>query len=148
MPLLWRIPGVTKNSTSDSLISTVDLPKTILNLLNIKPKFHPRVFQGYDATPILKDPAVKIRDRVLIEHDEEIAKNKIMRLRTLVTEKHRLTIYDGHDNLGDIFNYKSDPDEINNLWNADKELRNKLSEELLREIIRVRPRFPKRNAYN
>ncbi|TFG00477.1 MAG: hypothetical protein EU540_05280 [Promethearchaeota archaeon] len=148
MPLLWRIPGVTETSTSDSLISTVDLPKTILNLLKIHPKFHPRVFQGYDATPILKDPSVKIRDRVLIEHDEEIAKDKIIRLRTLVTEKNRLTIYDGYDNLGDIFNYKSDPDEVNNLWNTDKELRNKLSEELLREIIKVRPRFPKRNAYN
>ena len=135
-------------SVSDSLVSTIDLPKTILNVLGVKEKFHPETFQGHDITPILNDPNQKIRERLLIEHDEEIAKDKIMRLRTLVTEKHRLTVYDGHDNLGDIFNYKSDPDEVNNLWNTDKELRNKLSEELLREIIKVRPRFPKRNAYN
>ena len=148
IPLLWKVPGLTNKSVSDSLVSTIDLPKTILNVLGVKEKFHPETFQGHDITPILNDPNQKIRERLLIEHDEEIAKDKIMRLRTLVTEKHRLTVYDGHDNLGDIFNYKSDPDEVNNLWNTDKELRNKLSEELLREIIRVRPRFPKRNAYN
>ncbi len=148
MPLIWKIPDITRSSASDSLVNTVDLPKTILNILGIKKKDHPTLLQGNDITPILNDAKKKVREHLLIEHDEEIAKDKIMRLRTLVTEKHRLTIYDGYDNLGDIFDYESDSGEINNLWNKNKELRSKLTEKLLREIINLRPRFPKRDAYN
>jgi len=148
MPLIWKIPGVNKSTITDSLVSTVDLPKTILNLLNVKTKLIPENLQGYDILDILKDPKNKIRQQILIEHDEEIAKDKIFRLRTLVTESHRLTLYDGYDNFGDIFNYITDPDEVNNLWDGDKELKNNLLEKLLREIISLRPRTPKRNAYN
>jgi arylsulfatase A-like enzyme len=148
IPLLWKVPGMTKRSVSDSLVSTIDIPKTILNILGVKEKRHPEAFQGYDITPLLNDPNQKVREHLLIEHDEEIAKDKIMRLRTLITERHRLTLYDGYENLGDIFDLQSDPDEINNLWDSNKELRSKLTEELLREIIRLQPRVPKRNAYN
>jgi arylsulfatase A-like enzyme len=148
MPLIWKIPNLTKSTVSDSIVGTVDLPKTILNLLGVNKKLHPEGMQGYDITPIFLEPNHKIRQQVLIEHDEEIAQDKIFRLRTLVTGKHRLTLYDGYDGIGDIFDYKNDPNEINNLWNSDKELRNKLMEKLLREIINLRPRLPKRNAYN
>ena len=148
IPLLWKVPGLTKKGVSNSLISTIDLPKTILSILGVKEKHYPEAFQGYDITPVLKDPIQKMRERILIEHDEEIAKDKRMRLRTLVTEKHRLTIYDGFENLGDLFDLQSDPSEINNLWDSNRELRGKLTEELLREIIRLQPRVPKRNAYN
>ena len=90
----------------------------------------------------------KIRQQMLIEHDEEIVQDKVFRLRTLITENHRLTLYDGYDNCGDIFNYQTDPEEVNNLWDVDKELKNKLIETMLREIINLRPRMPKRSAYN
>ena len=148
MPLIWKIPGLTKSTVTESLVGTVDLPKTILNLLDVKEKAHPEGMQGYDIASILEDPIVKVRNRVLIEHDEELAEDKKFRLRTLITEQHRLTIYDGYDNFGDIFNYQTDPDEVNNLWDVDKELKNKLIEILLREIINLRPRMPKRCAYN
>ena len=148
MPLLWRIPRKIKPGISNSLVSTVDLPKTILNLLNVKKKLIPGNLQGFDISNILNDPENKIRKQILIEHDEEIAKDKVFRLRTLLTEKHRLTIYDGYDDFGDIFNYITDPAEINNLWDRDKELKNTLVEKLLREIINLKPRTPKRNAYN
>jgi arylsulfatase A-like enzyme len=148
MPLIWKIPGFTKSSVSESLVNTVDLPKTILNLINIKRKLIPENMQGFDITPIIKDPTQKVRNQLLIEHDEEIAKDKIFRLRTLVTASHRLTLYDGYENFGDLFDYENDPGEINNVWDKDKELKNTLTETLLREIISLRPRFPKRNAYN
>ena len=148
MPLLWKIPGFTKSSVTESLVGTVDLPKTILNLLGVKENAHPEGMQGYDITPILEEPTKKIRHRVLIEHDEEIAQDKIYRLRTLVTEQHRLTLYDGYDDFGDLFDYIKDPSEIKNLWYIDKELKNQIVEELLREIINLRPHLPRRNAYN
>jgi len=148
MPLIWKIPKFTKSTVTDSLVGTVDLPKTILNLLGVNKKSHPEGMQGYDITQILKEPTNKVRQQVLIEHDEEIAQDKIFRLRTLITENHRLTLYDGYDNFGDIFDYEADPYEVSNLWNVEKELKNQLVEKLLREIINVRPRIPKRSAYN
>jgi len=129
-------------------VGTVDLPKTILNLLGVNKKSYPEGMQGYDITPILKEPTNKVRQQVLIEHDEEIAQDKIFRLRTLITEQYRLTIYDGYDEIGDLFDYKNDSNEVDNLWNSDKELRDQLIERLLREIISLRPRIPKRSAYN
>ncbi len=99
-------------------------------------------------TPILKEPQKKIRKQLLIEHDEEIADDTTFRLRTLITENHRLTLYDGYENTGDFFDYKNDPDEMDNLWDKDKELRNIHIERMLREIINLRPRLPKRCAYD
>ena len=148
MPLIWKIPNLTNSNLTNSLVGTVDLPKTILNLLGVNKKLHPEGMQGYDITPILKEPTNKVRQQVLIEHDEEIAQDKIFRLRTLITEKHRLTLYDGYDNFGDIFDWEADPYEVSNLWSVEKELKNQLVEKLLREIINVRPRLPKRSAYN
>ena len=148
MPLLWNIPGLTKASVSDSLVSTVDLPKTILNILGVKKKQQPEIFQGYDITPILEDPNKKVRERLLIEHDDEITRNDSFRLRTLVTEKHRLTIYDGYKNCGEIFNYEKDPGEVNNLWDKDNELKVELTNKLMREIISLQPRVPSRKAQN
>ncbi len=127
---------------------TVDLPKTILNLLNVRKKLIPENLQGYDISSILTVPKNKVRRQILIEHDEEIAQDTVFRLRTLITEQHRLTLYDGYEDIGDIFDLKNDSDELNNLWSMDKELKNSLLEKLLREIISVRPRTPKRNAYN
>ncbi|MFW9825269.1 MAG: hypothetical protein ACFFE4_20170, partial [Candidatus Thorarchaeota archaeon] len=72
----------------------------------------------------------------------------IFRLRTLVTESHRLTLYDGYDKIGDLFDYKNDLEEVNNLWDKDKKLKNSLLEKLLREIMSLQPRLPKRSAYN
>jgi hypothetical protein len=66
----------------------------------------------------------------------------------LITEQHRLTLYDGYDDFGDVFDLKNDTNEVKNLWYFDNKLKNQLIEELLREIIKLRPHLPKRNAYN
>jgi len=147
IPLLWKIPGETNKNVCDSLISTVDLPKTILSLLGIREKYHPQRMQGFDYSEVLKNPNKKLREQILIEHDEEISKDKIMRLRTLVTENYRYTLYDGVRDFGDIYNLKEDPHEMNNLWH-DKKLRGKLNQRMLREIIKLYPRYPERAAYN
>jgi len=147
-PLLWKVPGLTKTSISNSLVSTVDLPKTIFNLIGIEKRNHPEMSQGYDISPILKDPTSKIREQLLIEHDEELVhvnRKEAFRLRTLVTEKHRLTIYDGFEH-GDIFDYESDPTEVNNLWNKNEDLKNKLIEKLMREMTNLQLRIPKRKS--
>jgi len=148
LPLIWKVPGLIKpGGISDSLVSSIDYPKTILNLLNIKERHHPPDMQGYDISPILKYPKEKVRDSILIENDEEVGTMEA-RLRHLVTEDFKLTVYDTLDNFGDIYDRKNDPLELNNLW-YDKNFRDKrfdLVNKLLRENLRAQTKYPKRIA--
>lgn len=145
VPLLWKIPGLTKSAISDSLVSSIDIPKTILNLLSIKEKRQPPDMQGYDITPILKDPNKKVRDCCLIEEDEEVGPYQV-RLRHLVTERYKITLYESLRDYGDIFDRKNDPDELHNLWYENKELRYNLVNELFHENLKAQSRYPHRES--
>ena len=103
--------------------------------------------QGYDISPLLEDSSKKIRDCVLIENDEEIGPLD-SRLRHLITEDYKLTIYEGVDNFGDIYDRKQDPYELNNLWNNKdyRETRFKLVNKLLHENLKAQTKNPKRIA--
>ncbi|MFX0070652.1 MAG: sulfatase [Candidatus Hermodarchaeota archaeon] len=150
VPLIWKVPGLTKGSISDSLVSSIDIPKTILHLLGIKERFHPPNMQGCDLTLVLKDTTQKVRDHCLIMEDEEIGPNGPLycRLRHLITEEYKLTIYEGVPDYGDLYHRKNDPNELNNLWfNRDySDVRLKLLHQLYREDLKSQGRFPKRNA--
>ena len=148
LPLLWKVPGLTSPGlVSDSLVSTIDYPKTILNLLGIKEKHQPPDMQGYDITSILKNPEQKLRNCCFIENDEEIGPLK-SRLRHLITDQYKLTIYESMQGYGDMYDRKNDPDELNNLWYNEvfKEKRFQLVDTLLHESLRAQPYFPKRIA--
>jgi iduronate 2-sulfatase len=123
-------------SVSDSLISSIDLAPTLMKLLRIRSRKQPPDMQGVDMTPVLKDPTIKVRDHCLIEEDEEIFGIKL-RLRHLITEDHKITVYEHLRDYGDIFDRKNDPDE---------ELRSKLIEKLFYENLSAQSRYPKRIA--
>jgi arylsulfatase A-like enzyme len=147
IPLIWKVPGLTKPSVSDSLVSTIDIPKTILNLLQIRKRHHPPDMQGYNISPILKNPNASVRDSLLIENDEEIGTLK-SRLRHLVTKDYKLTIYEGLDSFGDLYDRKSDPLELKNLWHDKnyREVRFQLANKLLHENMKAQTKYPKRIA--
>ena len=148
LPLLWKVPGLTgQGMVSNSLVSTIDYPKTILNLLGIKEKHQPPDMQGYDIAPILKNPGKKVRDCCLIENDEEIGPLK-SRLRHLITERYKLTVYENIHGYGDIYDRKNDPNELNNLWYSEdfKEKRFELVDKLLHENLKAQTYYPKRIA--
>jgi len=147
IPLMFRVPGLTKPAVSNSLISSIDIPKTILSLLGIKERHRPPDMQGYDMTPVLENPDLKIRDCCFIENDEEVGP-LFVRLRHLITEDYKLSIYEGLEDHGDLFDRKNDPDELNNLWfesNA-KDIKLKMLNKLLHENLRAQTRWPKRLA--
>ena len=153
VPLIWKVPGVTKPNTTDALISTIDIPKTILNLVGIKERHQPPDMQGYDMTPILEDPLnidKQIRDCCLIVQDEEVGPKGplYVRLCHYITKTHKLTIYEGVKGYGDLFDRINDPDELNNLWfdKNIKELKFELVENLLHEDLKIQSRLPKRQA--
>jgi arylsulfatase A-like enzyme len=158
VPLIWKVPGITKTgAVSDSLVSAVDLAPTILNLSNIDKKEIPLDMQGIDITPVLKDPSEKVRDACLIEVDEADIRNKDpkmvkrfpfdpleMRLKSIVTERYTLTVYNQLHGYGDLFDRKNDPDELNNLWYSEPELRHELVDKLLHEVINAQSLYPKK----
>ena len=160
VPLIWKVPGVTpKGAISDSLVSAIDLAPTILNLSNINKKVIPFDIQGIDITPVLKNPSEKVRDSCLIEVDEADIHNKDpahkdglpfgnleMRLKTLVTERYNLTVYNKLNGYGDLFDRIDDPDELNNLWDSNPELRLELVDKLLHEVINAQSLYPKRQG--
>ncbi|TFF87651.1 MAG: DUF4976 domain-containing protein, partial [Promethearchaeota archaeon] len=128
-------------------VNSIDIPTTILNLLGIKKL---KGMQGFDLSPIFNDPNINIRTHCLIEEDEDLVfdRKNSMRLRTLITENYRLTLYRDFENFGDLFDLKNDPNELNNLWhdNDSKEVRNKLINSLIHEIIKNQNEYPKRQA--
>ncbi|MFX1450647.1 MAG: sulfatase [Promethearchaeota archaeon] len=154
IPSIWKVPGLTKKGmVTDSLAATVDYPTTILSLLDIDKKLYPPELQGYDLTPILREPEVKVRTSLIVEEDEELpgikrAIETNIRLRTMITETHRISVSLGYEHFGEIIDLKNDLLEINNLWFDDnsKVLRFQLLNKLTHEILNLQSRLPKKQA--
>jgi arylsulfatase A-like enzyme len=146
VPLIMRVPGITApGSVTKSLASSIDFAKTILNLTKIRSRLHSPFIQGVDLTPVLKNPEEKVRDSCLVEEDEEFGSLTI-RLRHLITETHKITVYAGLENAGDIYDRINDPDELNNLWDKDRDLKEKLVTKILHENLKAQSKIPARQA--
>ncbi len=145
VPMIWRVPGVTKPTTTDALISSIDIPVTLLKLLEIKDRYLPPDMQGLDMTPVLKGEQKNVRDCCYVEEDEDLGPISV-RLRHLITKDYKLTLYNGIEEYGDLFDRKNDRDEIKNLWSENKDVQNRLVQKLCREIIKAQSHFPKRLA--
>jgi arylsulfatase A-like enzyme len=144
VPFIWKVPSITKPGTvTKSLASTIDIPSTILSLLNIKRRDFPPGMQGFDLTPILKKPETEVRDCCIIEDDADTLRDKSgflpFRARTMITDKYRITVYHGREKTGDLYDLKNDPHELINLWHDPNsiEIRNNLVNKLLHEIINI-----------
>lgn len=59
-------PKVPKGTKSDSLVSSIDVGPTVLELAGVKSD--PRI-QGVSFTPVLQDPKATVRDYVFAEHN-------------------------------------------------------------------------------
>jgi arylsulfatase A-like enzyme len=150
IPMIWKLPEITKKGTTDALISSIDYPSTLLSLLNIPQRKRPPDMQGYDMTPVLlepENPNIQPRDCCLIENDEEVGPVNA-RLRHLITKKYKLTVYEGFEDYGDLFDWKEEREEIENLWfkSKFKDVRFTLTNQLLHECLKVQSRYPKRIA--
>jgi arylsulfatase A-like enzyme len=108
IPFLIKVPNSVRGQVSDSLVSSIDIPETILELSGFD---IPETMQGKSMVPILKNPVEEINEDILIEMDDDQNNEKT---RTLVVGDWRITIFRTH---GELYNLKEDPDEMNNLWN-------------------------------
>jgi arylsulfatase A-like enzyme len=139
LPFLVRAPAkVPAGAVNSSLQSLVDLVPTFLDAAGAP---IPGAVQGISQWATWQGGAA-VRDWALVENRHQPTK---LSLRTLVTERYKITVYRGSDD-GELFDLQQDPGEVRNLW-ADPGCRDVKSAMLLRfvqaEIEREPTRFPR-----
>jgi arylsulfatase A-like enzyme len=144
VPLLIDVPAMPAG-VSNSLISSLDLGPTLLAQAGLE-AFHG--MQGHDASELLKNPASTIRDEILIEEDQLndiLHVGTPLRMRTLITEETRLTVYQGYEGA-ELFDLKNDPEEMNNLTESSA-LRADMNERLINALMANDDVSPKPTAF-
>ena len=112
VPFIARWPGhIAAKAENDALQSLVDLAPTFLAACNIA---IPGAMQGVNQLPVWENQRKNARDEVIVEFRHQPTR---VHLRTLVTERYKMTIYRDQD-YGELFDLHDDPDERVNLWDA------------------------------
>ena len=156
IPFIVSAPGSRAGTASDALACQLDLMPTVLDLCGVpmpgsgwaeqETRFergsvrplatHP----GRSLRPILEGTADSVRDSVVIENDDPCTG---LRVRCLVTDTHRLTVYPGTGE-GELFDLRADPWELHNLWNSptSADLKSRLVSRLLDQYSADTPCYP------
>jgi len=156
-PFLWRWPGVfAQNLETPALASLLDFAPTILDLAAVPIPEGPAPAEpeapqnlppwpGVSLAPLLRGETDRLHESLVIENDEDYLG---LRLRTLVTERHKLTIYAGQP-YGELFDLREDPNEFVNLWDdpAARSLRADLTAELAHQLALSDDRLPRRLSH-
>lgn len=106
-PLIWYGCGIEAGRIITSVESTLDIAPTLLDLAGVP---EPPAVQGVSLRPVLN--GLRRSAAALTENDDDFA---AVRLRTLTTERWKLTYYLNHP-MGELFDRVNDPLEMRNLW--------------------------------
>lgn len=146
-PLIWCDPAAaaTAGRRSAALTGTLDLARTVLERAGVAPA---NGMQGRSLQPVIEGRADAHHDAVLIEDEVQrtyLGFDRPVRMRTLVTPRHRFSVYLGAD-WGELYDLEADPHEMRNLWAdpAHAALRAGLFETLAQRMIEAadRSRLP------
>ena len=158
MPLIWRWPGrVEAGARTAGLVSQIDFVPTVLELCGLdapegagppapEAPMQREALPGRSLVAQLEGTREKVRDRVVIENDEDYLGTC---LRTLITERYKITVYGGHPDWGELFDRESDPGELHNLWDAPaaQPIRQRLLVELLYAYLSEQTPMPRRMSH-
>lgn len=138
VPFIWSDPGDATGRTESRLGGTIDIARTVLERARVEP------YGGMQGHDLLADDDGP--DALLIEEDGQATYLGLpgpARVRTVVTSRHRATIYHGVA-WGEIYDLEEDPDELNNLWDSPEHmsLRCTLIERLARLEMAAADRSP------
>jgi len=156
-PFIWSCPGmIPEGVQSDALASFLDFAPTILGLAGVpipeglapsKPEAERQLppWPGVSLVPLLLGRSESVQDSVIVENDEDYLG---LRLRTLITERYKITAYPGQE-YGELFDLQQDPDELNNLWSdpAAQALKKDLLIRLLERLVETDDRLPRRASH-
>lgn len=163
VPSVWRWPGhFPPGRVVEGLSSHTDFVPTICDLGGIAiPEYGPppgtgieavkqlRSLPGRSLRPMLLGDDPSVQSAVVIENDEDYLG---LRLRTLVTPTHQLTLYvteHGEEPYGELFDLERDPGQVQNLWSDphSRLIKAELKDRLLAELIRTDSRLPRRSSH-
>ncbi|MGE4337696.1 MAG: sulfatase [Pigmentiphaga sp.] len=135
-PLIWADPKANGPGTSQAMTQTIDLAPTILERAGVTPY---NGIQGHSLLPLMRGEAAAVRDSVLIEDESQrtaLGIDKRLRMRTLVSDRYRLSVYDGAQ-WGELYDLQEDPGEERNLWSQPESaaVRHELMERLMRQML-------------
>jgi len=147
VPLLWRDPAGPRGRRSDALCSAIDFAPTILARAGVVPW---NGIQGHDMGPLIGGAASSHDAELVVEEEGQRPFPPFpgrVRTRSLVTSRHRLSVYDGVS-WGELYDYDADPDEMVNLWDdpASAALRGELTLRLARKMIALSETSPNPTA--
>jgi len=143
VPFVWAEPGAKRHATTDALCGTLDIAATMLDRVGIEPY---NGIQGKSLMPVIEGRADKAHEGVFVEYGAQtpfMGQQGIMAMRSLITERWRITFYRGHD-WGELYDLASDPWEKVNLWDdpAYAKARGEMAERFARAALDHEERSP------
>lgn len=155
VPFIWQWSDhFPKNRVVHGLVSLLDFVPTILEIAGssipevsappkpIKSWMSWASIPGKSLVPLLSGEKDNLQSSVLIENDEDYLG---LRLRTIVTDRYKLTIYQNKE-YGELFDLQEDPAEYRNLWDspAYRKVRKDLVWQLLHKLVETDNPLPRR----
>jgi arylsulfatase A-like enzyme len=105
IPLIICPAGQTSEAREiDRLVSLIDLGPTILDLVGITP---PTYLEGFSLVPLMKGTSDIPRQYVYSEDNY---------LTMIRSQTHKLVLYTGQEDIGELYDLREDPDELWNRW--------------------------------
>ncbi len=147
VPFIWADPHGPQDVRRGALAGTLDIAPTILARAGLAPF---RGMQGVSLLDVIAGARAAVRDALVVEEEGQrvyLGFPRRVRMRSLVTERHRLSLYDGVA-WGELYDLHDDPHELVNRWDdaAARELRLVLQDQLLHAMIALTDTSPRPSA--
>jgi arylsulfatase A-like enzyme len=143
VPFIWCDPAAKSQGLVNSgLCGSLDVARTILDRAGLEGH---NGMQGVSLLPAVEGNATGHDSLIIEEHQRRgyMGFKNNFRARSLITEDHRLTMYEGVD-WGELYDLKNDRAEIRNLWHepAAANKRHELTERLARKLMELTDTSP------
>lgn len=137
IPIIVVAPGVTApGSSTEQLAETVDLYPTLASLAGLPKPSGPQPIDGTDLSPVLKDPAARVRDHAYHSYPRGV-QGKTRIGCAIRTDRYRMVEWldpaDANaESIFELYDYREDPLETRNLADEQGPVVQELRKMLLR----------------